>query len=177
MEPYSVQGTVIIDSNKDFEDETTKCVVNREEVMLDTGYGQMVSSGDVVGVDCSGNLETKSKKKSEQGNEYVQSENLYTKQSDSFHDTQPDYMLAENVGVNATFYIDGGYSVYKGADGNWYVSIAVSGHTPNSRNGDAYFRGGVNMTVDGKITQQLPLVVPDGPAIGPAKYQDSLLEE
>ena len=71
MEPYSVQRTVVIDSNKDVEDETTKCVVNREEVMLDTGYGQMVSSGDVVGVDCSGNLETKSKKKSEQGNEYV----------------------------------------------------------------------------------------------------------
>jgi len=72
-------------------------------------------------------------------------------------------MLAENVGVNATFYIDGGYSVHKGANGNWYVSIAASGHTLYSRNG-------VNMTVDSKITQQLPLVVPDGPAIGPAKY-------
>jgi len=65
MEPYSVQGTVVIDSNKDVEDETTKSVVNREEVMVDTGYGQMVSSGDVVGVDYSGNFETKSKKKSE----------------------------------------------------------------------------------------------------------------
>jgi hypothetical protein len=53
MEPYSVQGTVVIDSNKDVEDELTKSFVNREEVMVDTGYGQMVSSGDVVGVDYS----------------------------------------------------------------------------------------------------------------------------
>jgi len=31
MEPYSVQGRVVIDSNKDVEDELTKSVVNGEE--------------------------------------------------------------------------------------------------------------------------------------------------
>jgi len=58
MEPYSVQGTVIIDSNEDVEGETTRSVVNREEVMIDNGYGQMVSSRDAVGVDYAGNFET-----------------------------------------------------------------------------------------------------------------------
>jgi hypothetical protein len=63
MEPYSVQGTVVNEPDQEVEDETTKSVVNREEVMVDTGYGQMVSSRDVVGVDYVGNFETKDSKK------------------------------------------------------------------------------------------------------------------
>jgi len=59
MEPYSVQGTVVIDSNKDIEDELTRSVGNREEVMVDIGYGQMVGSNDVLGVTFSGSYETK----------------------------------------------------------------------------------------------------------------------
>lgn len=69
MEPYSMQGTVVNEPDQEVEDETTRSVVNREEVMVDTGYGQMVSSRDLLGgVDYIGNFETKGKKKSEQGN-------------------------------------------------------------------------------------------------------------
>jgi hypothetical protein len=46
MEPYSVQGTVVIDSNKDAEDKTLKSVVNGEETapeddfLWSDGYGE-----------------------------------------------------------------------------------------------------------------------------------------
>jgi hypothetical protein len=84
-------------------------------------------------------------------------------------------MAVENVGVNATFYVNGGFTVYKGGDGKWYVSIAASGHTPNSRIGDVNFSGKVTMTVDGKTIQQQRLAVPDGPVIGPSKQSGQFI--
>jgi len=54
MEPYSVQGTVVIDSNKDVEDETLKSVVNREETaseddfLWSDGYGEQSGRNSTV---------------------------------------------------------------------------------------------------------------------------------
>jgi len=54
MEPYSVQGTVVIDSNKDAEDETTKSVVNGEETaseddfLWSDGYGEQSGRNSTV---------------------------------------------------------------------------------------------------------------------------------
>ena len=89
--------------------------------------------------------------------------NLYTEHSNSFYDTQHDYMLAKGVGAKATFYVRGGYSVYEGAYGYWYITVAASGHTMNS--GTVEFKGGLTMTVDGEVTQQLPLIVNPGPRL------------
>ena len=67
------------------------------------------------------------------------------------------------MGAKATFYVKGGYSVYEGAYGNWYVTVATSGHTMNS--GTVKFKGGLTMTVDGEVTQQSPLIVNLGPRL------------
>ena len=54
MVPYSVQGTIVIDSNKDVEDETLKSVVNREETaseddfLWSDGYGEQSGRNSTV---------------------------------------------------------------------------------------------------------------------------------
>ncbi|TXE04804.1 RHS repeat-associated core domain-containing protein [Algoriphagus aquimarinus] len=67
MEPYEVMGAVTTSGESmSQEDETQKSVVNEEEVMIDTGYGQMVSSRDLLGgVDYAGNFETAKNNKAE----------------------------------------------------------------------------------------------------------------
>ncbi|REG75206.1 hypothetical protein C8N25_1623 [Algoriphagus antarcticus] len=140
------------------------------------GYGEDIDIGSVWSHTEDGGYLSDKKNKKENTGEQNESrgeqttQNSYSEQSSSIHDTQLDYMFVEYVGANATFYIDGGYSVYKGSDGSWYVSIVASGHTPNSRNGDVYFRGGVSITVDGKVSQLKELHVPTGSVVGPANY-------
>jgi hypothetical protein len=82
--------------------------------------------------------------------------------SNSFNELKKDFMLAENVGVNAMFNMIGHYSVHKGKDGRYYFLASAAGTTPAKSQGDVTFQGTANLMVNGKQVSSTPFVYADG---------------
>lgn len=94
--------------------------------------------------------------------------NIYAEISNSFNETKNDFILAENVGMNALFNMIGHYSVRQ-IDGKYYFNATAAGTTPAKSQGDVAFKGTASLMVNGKLVSQTPFVNGDGYGV---KYPD-----
>ncbi|PZV77587.1 RHS repeat-associated protein [Algoriphagus aquaeductus] len=163
MEAYSVMGEVK-QGEPEPEDSTEQSVVNGEETnpeeddfLWSDGYGLHSGNNSTIGRD------------SFNGSYQIAGPNNYQEISNSFNKMKYDYMLAENVGVNAMFNMIGHYSVVKGKDGRYYFNSSAAGTTPAKSQGDVTFKGTASLMVDGKMASKSTFAYKDGINV---KYPD-----
>src|SRR5690606_17596473 len=87
--------------------------------------------------------------------------NIYAEISNSFNEVKYDYMLAEGVGLSATFYAQGFYSV-RNINGKYYFNASAAAKTLAKHAGDIEFKGVASMLVNGKLVRQTSFVYGDG---------------
>lgn len=99
-------------------------------------------------------------------------ENEYAEISNSFHESQIDFMLVDGVGVRSTFYTTGNYSVKK-IDGKYYFQSGVSMKTFASMAGDVQFQGRAVIYTNGKMTSSTSFnVINSPPSVGNKRGTD-----
>ena len=94
----------------------------------------------------------------------IQERNQYKAIVEKYKKTQVAYLVEEGGGILGTFTIEGGYSIFKGSDGKWKITISANGSAlAEATVGKATFSGSAKLVVNDNVISQQSFKLPDAP--------------